>query len=256
MGENKKIKNATPTITDNGIQMKSKTEVMIYKALRELGFNPEYEGETFTYWDGGYPKTDFYDMHTNRNKPEFYRHLRHNAKKLIAMRYTPDFIFMYENIKVIIEVKGWENDQFAIRKKLFRKYLDTLPYPVVYAEIFTKRQLLEFIKNLEENKEEIKRKKTMVRIRAKATGKAVKYTGNNLAELVETFEMDDYVHRTYGTFEKFQEEVNKNGYAEVQTDSIFHIPTFVVDNDKWVVLIEDTPYVLNDEEFNNLFEII
>ena len=69
-------------------------------------------------------------------------------KKLIDMKYTPDFVFEYKGIKVLIEVKGWANDQFAIRKKLFRAYLDSLDIKVVYAEIFTKRQLLEFIEEL------------------------------------------------------------------------------------------------------------
>ena len=64
------------------------------------------------------------------------------------MKYTPDFIFMFNGIKVIVEAKGIENDQFPIRKKLFRAYLETLDYPVIYAEIYTKKQLNEFINEL------------------------------------------------------------------------------------------------------------
>lgn len=146
---NKKILNATPVVSKDGIQMKSKVELRIYNTLKDLGFNPLYESESFTYWEGLKPNVHFYDMGKNH-------HVRKNMKKLISMKYTPDFTFEYDGIKVIIEVKGWENDQFSIRKKMFRGYLETLEYPVVYAEIFTKRQLLEFIELLKTNTENIK----------------------------------------------------------------------------------------------------
>ncbi len=140
MTENRRILNATPTTVD-GIEMKSKAEVMIYKALKEFGFSPLYEEETFTYFKGFYPTVPFYDLSKTR-------HNKLNMKKLISMKYTPDFVFDYNGIKVIIEVKGWSNDQYPMRKKLFRAYLETLDYPVVYAEIHTKRQLKEFIQTL------------------------------------------------------------------------------------------------------------
>jgi len=106
-----------------------------------MGFSPQYEAETFTYWEGFKPTVKFYDLGPTR-------HNKLNMKKLISMKYTPDFVFTYNGVKVIIEAKGIENDQFPIRKKLFRAFLETLDYPVVYAEIYTKRQLKEFIDTL------------------------------------------------------------------------------------------------------------
>lgn len=138
MSENRRILGATPYVAFDGTQMRSKLETKVYQWLYELGFTPQYESETFTYWEGPRPTVPFYDLGKNR-------HLQLNMKKLVDMKYTPDFIFMYHGIKVIIEAKGIENDQFPIRKKLFRAYLETLDYPVVYAEIYTKRQLKEFI---------------------------------------------------------------------------------------------------------------
>lgn len=176
---NRKILNATPVEVD-GIQMKSKTERTIYLALKEMGITPQYEGETFTYWKDRKPKTLFYDRNHKRQ-------LRLNMKKLISIKYTPDFIFMYDGIKVIIEVKGWENDSFPLRKKLFRGYLDTLPYPVVYAEIFTKKQLLEFMEVLQTKAQEIKNQKNSMLVKRKTNPcKAVLFDGTNKEEVCQT----------------------------------------------------------------------
>jgi hypothetical protein len=141
MSENRRIRGATPFIAFDGTQMRSKLETRVYKWLYDLGLNPQYESETFTYWVGPRPTVPFYDLSKTR-------HNQLNMKKLVDMNYTPDFIFEYNGTKVIIEAKGIENDQFPIRKKLFRAYLETLDYPVVFAEIYTKRQLLEFINEL------------------------------------------------------------------------------------------------------------
>lgn len=173
---NRKILNATHVEVD-GIQMKSKIERTIYLALKEMGITPQYEGETFTYWKDRKPKTLFYDRNHKRQ-------LRLNMKKLISIKYTPDFIFMYDGIKVIIEVKGWENDSFPLRKKLFRGYLDTLPYPVVYAEIFTKKQLLEFMEVLQTKAQEIKNQKNNMLVKRKTNPcKAVLFDGTNKEEV-------------------------------------------------------------------------
>ena len=141
MSENRKIKGATPYQAFDGTWMASKLETSVYKWLFELGFEPKYEPEVFTYWEGPRPTVPFFDLSKSR-------HNQRNMKKLVDMKYTPDFIFMYKDIKVIVEAKGRENDQFPIRKKLFRAYLETLDYPVIYAEIYTKRQLKEFIETL------------------------------------------------------------------------------------------------------------
>lgn len=143
MTENRKIKNATPETAFDGTPMRSKLETRVYKWLYDLGIHPEYESEVFTYWEGPRPTVPFYDLSTSR-------HCYKNMKKLVSMKYTPDFIFYHGDIKVIIEAKGRENDQFPIRKKLFRAYLETLDYPVIYAEIYTKKQLKEFIQILKD----------------------------------------------------------------------------------------------------------
>lgn len=148
MAENKKIKNATQNTVD-GIEFKSRLEAMIYKVLKENGFDPKYEPWKFTIWEGYRPKVPFYDRDSKTGL------LKNNTTKLIDMTYTPDFCFDYGNLFVIVEAKGLENDRFPIKKKLFRKSLEEWKTPVIYFEIYSKKQLLqaiEIIKNYEQDK--------------------------------------------------------------------------------------------------------
>lgn len=62
-----------------------------------------------------------------------------------GIRYTPDFHFKYNDIDVYIEAKGFENDVFYIKKKLFLRYLDNTESKSMYFEIYTKKQLLQAI---------------------------------------------------------------------------------------------------------------
>lgn len=137
--ENKKVKNATPTVS-NGIVFKSKLEAMAYKTLLQHGFEPEYETHTYTIWEGFRPTVPFYTRNKNRENIL-------NLKKLINITYTPDFYMEYEGLKIIIEVKGMQNDVFPYKFKMFRKYIENLPDKEHYLifEVFTRKQLLEFI---------------------------------------------------------------------------------------------------------------
>ena len=71
--------------------------------------------------------------------------VKNNNKKIIDITYTPDFCFDYNDIFVIMEAKGMENDVFYIKKKLFRKYLESWGRPVLYFELHSKKQLLQAI---------------------------------------------------------------------------------------------------------------
>lgn len=137
---NKKIKNAK--ITEyNGIKFKSKLEVMVYKTLKEYNFDVLYEPHTFNLWYGFKPKIPFY---APKNKV-----LVNNDKKIIDIKYTPDFIVKYKDINIYIEAKGMKNDTYYLKNKLFRGYLEN-KYALcgefsMYFEIYTKKQLLQAI---------------------------------------------------------------------------------------------------------------
>ena len=142
--ENKKIINASPLEYD-GISFKSKLEKMAYQTLKEQGFPVLYEPKKFIIWEGFRPNVPFY------NKDASTRMLKMDSKKVIDISYTPDLMFEYNNHLIIIEMKGFENNTYPLKKKIFRKWLESNYPNSIYFEIFTKKQLLqaiEIIKNL------------------------------------------------------------------------------------------------------------
>lgn len=136
--ENKKIKNAKRSVF-NGIVFKSKLEETFYKTMVIEGLNPKYEPKKFILMEGFNPTIPFY----NRSKSRVFRQ---DTSKIRDITYTPDFIVPYNNISFIIEAKGIENDTYPLKKKLFRRLLETLDTPCLYFEVHTKRELLEVIK--------------------------------------------------------------------------------------------------------------
>lgn len=142
--ENKKIKNAQP-LEYEGILFKSKLEKMTFITLKEAGFPVKYEPQKIVVFDGFKPTVPFYD----KNKAT--RMLALQTKKLVSITYTPDFMFEYNNHLVIIEAKGFTNDTFPIKKKLFRAWLEEHPESI-YFEIYSKKQLLQAIEIIKELK--------------------------------------------------------------------------------------------------------
>ena len=138
---NKKIRGATRLVSD-GISFKSQLEVVIYKELLRSGFNPKYEERKFVIWEGVKPTKPFY------NRDIQTKMLKLDMGKIRDITYTPDFTFEYKNHLIIIEAKGFENDTFPIKKKLFRGLLEKMETPVIYFEVYTKKQLLQAIEIL------------------------------------------------------------------------------------------------------------
>lgn len=151
MAINKKIIGATPH-EYNGIKFKSALEVTVYKTLLQEGFNPKYEKQTFTIWEGFNPTIPFITKDAFKRKD--YRIVSVGRWSVIDNRpckditYTPDFVMQYGNTTVVIEVKGYENDVFPYKFKMFRKHLESLNGNYELWEIFTKRQLQECINRL------------------------------------------------------------------------------------------------------------
>lgn len=93
---NKKVKNATPLTYDN-IDFKSKLEVYCYKTLKESKVPVEYEKTKFQILDS----------------------FTYNNEKIRGMVFTPDFV----GDDFVIECKGFMNDAFPLRWKLFKHHL-------------------------------------------------------------------------------------------------------------------------------------
>lgn len=151
--ENKKIRNATKT-TESGIAFKSETEARIYKALIAEGFDPLYEKVTFTLSEKIRPTVPFF----NRIKGL----LGLDMKPVQAITYTPDFTFEYNGILIVIEVKGFENDVFPVKRNLFRKHLETLNQPSMFFEVRTKKELLEALRIIRMESSQVQRIRKLI----------------------------------------------------------------------------------------------
>lgn len=122
--QNKKIKNATPIEAD-GIKFRSKLELYTYKKLKEANIVTEYE------------------QHKYELLPAFIFH----GKKIRAITYLPDFV----GKGFIIECKGFANDAFPLRKKLFEFWLSVHEPETQYHVVRTQKevdQLVETLKSL------------------------------------------------------------------------------------------------------------
>lgn len=91
--KNKKVKNATPTSID-GIKFRSKLEAYMYEKLKEAKIYNEYE----------------------QNRFELIPAFTFLGKKIRAITYLPDFV----GKNFIIECKGFPNDSWPLREKLFK----------------------------------------------------------------------------------------------------------------------------------------
>ena len=119
--QNKKIKNATPIEAD-GIKFRSKLELYTYKKLKDANIVTEYE------------------QHKYELLPAFVFH----GKKIRAMTYLPDFV----GKGFIIECKGFANDAFPLRKKLFEFWLSVHEPETQYHVVRTQKEVDQLVENL------------------------------------------------------------------------------------------------------------
>ena len=111
-----KIANATP-LTVDGIRFRSKLEAYCYDKLKSAGLTFKYEEERFVIVPGfNYENTSVEVVKKGGQKifDEAYPYVR-------PISYTPDFTNLEEGW--IIECKGFPNDSFPVRWKLFKKYI-------------------------------------------------------------------------------------------------------------------------------------
>ena len=107
-----KVKNAKKQLY-NGITFQSQLELHCYKKLETDKITVEYEKTTFTIFDPLiYPQACY-----EGTKKKLYN----KGSKIRAITYTPDFVD--PNGKWIIETKGYANESFPLRWKLFKKHL-------------------------------------------------------------------------------------------------------------------------------------
>ena len=107
-----KVKNVKKQIY-KGITFQSKLELYCYKTLNSFKIPVDYEKTTFTIFDAlVYPQACY-----EGTKKKLYN----KGSKIRAITYTPDFVD--PEGKWIIETKGYANESFPLRWKLFKKHL-------------------------------------------------------------------------------------------------------------------------------------
>lgn len=120
-----KVKNATPTQLD-GIKFRSKLEAYTYKKLKEANIYAEYEQYRYMLL------------------PSFI----FENKTVRAITYLPDFV----GNNFIIECKGFPNEAWPLREKLFKYYLtNNMPNHSFYL-VRNQKQVDELIKKLKDEK--------------------------------------------------------------------------------------------------------
>jgi len=130
----------------DGITFASGTEGDVYVVLKKAGFKPKYEELKVTLVDGFKPTMPFFI------KPKKGHVLKLDMRKFVNTTYTPDFTFNYKNYLIIVEVKGVVYEDYAIKRKLFRQYLETGELgKVIFFEVYSVEnalQMIEIIKGL------------------------------------------------------------------------------------------------------------
>ena len=138
--KNKKVRNATTKVY-KGIKFRSKLELFTYVKLEEAGIAALYEKKKYVLMEGFRFESDAIECNSKR---EFVK----NETKIRDITYTPDFVD--PNELWIIEVKGFANDVFPIKWKMFKKHLqDKGNAPMLFLPR-NQKQVLETIEMIKE----------------------------------------------------------------------------------------------------------
>lgn len=211
---NKKIKNATPAVL-NDLKFKSSIEKTIYKALIEQGINPAYESYTYILSEGFRPTKVFYVRGVTKG-------FHYEMKPVSNITYTPDFTFTLNGIFVIIEVKGFENDVFYIKKNLFRKYLETWNTPVMFFEIRTKKELLQALNVVRLETKELSNIRSLI---PKLPTKEIP-TANRLLEERDFDTLGAIVNKiTIRIEEDRLKDIEEQKYSDIDLNSLYILQT-------------------------------
>tara|TARA_R100000152_G_C6610793_1_gene64738 strand:+ start:140 stop:586 length:447 start_codon:yes stop_codon:yes gene_type:complete len=135
-----KVKNAKKSSYD-GKNFQSNLELYCYKQLEEAEILVDYEEHTFTIFPATVYPQACYEGTTKK--------LYNKGSKIRPITYTPDFVD--PNGKFIIETKGYANESFPLRWKLFKKHLKDNDHRYVLFMPRNKKQVdevIEIIKQL------------------------------------------------------------------------------------------------------------
>lgn len=140
-----KIKNATAT-KSHGVKFKSKLEAIFYNKCLSAGLKVSYEPDVVVIWEGFRPKE--VNICVMGKEPE----VTYSTRKILDTKYIPDFKIVSRRKKKIIyiETKGYPNDSFPMKRKMFLKTLELTNdgYDYYYFEIKLVKQMDIVIKEI------------------------------------------------------------------------------------------------------------
>jgi hypothetical protein len=116
--ENRKIKNAQKLEVD-GKSFRSKLEVYCYQRLKEENIEFEYEGTKFSLLPDFKYNAESFESYKKVGKWGFGE----KSNNIKGVTYKPDFLNLTDGW--LIECKGYPNDAFPLRWKLFKYLLST-----------------------------------------------------------------------------------------------------------------------------------
>ena len=124
----------------DGIKFRSLLEAFCYQKLKEAGISSDYEKKKFVLFEG---------LHYSNSRYEDNGKTGYNDKKEHKVRditYTPDFVD--PKGRWIIECKGYANERFPLKWKMFLKLLMEQGDPPVLFVPRNQKQVLETVEKI------------------------------------------------------------------------------------------------------------
>lgn len=121
----------------DGIQFRSLLEVFCYQKLKEAGIKSDYEKHKYVLMEGFHYGNSSYEDNGKSGYNDKGSH------KVRDITYTPDFVD--PNGRWVIECKGFANDRFPLKWKMFKKLLMEGDSPPVLYVPRNQKQVLETV---------------------------------------------------------------------------------------------------------------
>lgn len=149
--DKRKVQNSVSLVV-NGNTFKSKLELFTYNKLLEAGIKDfKYEVDKFTLLEGfefNNDSVEAYDRTIDGNKFKLFDNTTNNIRPIT---YLPDFTCIKEDkTGWILECKGYPNEAFPLKWKMFKNYLVKNGYNVTLYKPNNQQSVLktvELIKN-------------------------------------------------------------------------------------------------------------
>lgn len=148
-----KIRNATPTTSRDGVKFRSKLELYTYNKLKEANIKDFlYEEEKFVLMEGFTFENDSvedFESKVGGVKTKFFDNVVPNIR---SITYLPDFTNINHKTKTgwIIECKGYSNDAFPLKWKMFKRWLTDRGYKVDLYKPNNQKNVLKCIELIKE----------------------------------------------------------------------------------------------------------